>query len=238
MRMILQPAFVLHHRPYRETSVLLDLFTQEQGRIALVAKGVRNQRSPLRALLQLFTPLLVSWQGKGELMTLSSAEPNGLPMQLRGDCLLSGFYLNELLTRLLHKHDPHPALYTIYQHTLIELQGGVLQQKTLRVFEKKLLAELGYGLQIEKVIAEKYYHFCPEQGLTECLENATPLTRIFSGKHLLAIAAEQLESEELLRDAKRLMRLALGGLLGPKPLQCRSLFITAEKQEIEIGIES
>lgn len=232
MRIALQPAYVLHHRPYRETSMLLDVFTQEHGRIGLVARGVRKNRSPLKALLQPFTPLLISWQGKSELMNLMTAEANGLPLHLRGDCLLSGFYLNELLMRVLHKHDPCSRLYTVYHETLVELQAPVLQQKTLRLFEKKLLEELGYGLQLEQdimtgepFIPEEYYRFHPELGFTSQEEEKkeTPLT-MFSGKSLIALAQEQLEDLECLRDIKRLMRLVLTPLLGTQPLQSRKLF--------------
>src|SRR4029079_13195722 len=118
MRVLLQPAFILHHRPFRETSVLLDVFSEEHGRISLVAKGVRTHRSKLKALLQPFVPLLASWQGKNELMNLVSVEANGPPFQLCGDCLLSGFYVNELLVRLLQKQDPHPRLFSYYVSTL------------------------------------------------------------------------------------------------------------------------
>src|SRR5580693_2734969 len=105
MRILLQQAFILHHRPFRETSLLLDVFTEEHGKISLIAKGVRKHRSTLKALLQPFVPLLVSWQGKNELMNLVSVEAKGPPFQLRGDCLLSGLYVNELLVRVLQKQD-------------------------------------------------------------------------------------------------------------------------------------
>jgi DNA repair protein RecO (recombination protein O) len=235
MRIALQPAFVLHHRPYRETSVLLDLFTQDHGRIALVARGVKQLRSPLRPLIQLFVPLLVSWQGKGDLMTLVGAESNGSINRLLGGCLLSGLYLNELITHLLPRHDPHPTLYTIYHQTLLELQGATLQQKYLRLFEKKLLEELGYGLQLTHEIsenavlsAEKYYRFYPEQGFrldNKYKESDQHDSNLFLGKNLLALAAEKLEDETSLRDAKRLMRLALSPLLGQHKLHSRELFI-------------
>src|SRR5476649_1411082 len=107
MRIILQPAFILHHRPYRETSVLLELFTLEYGRITALARGVRQTRSRLKPLLQLFVPLLISWQGKGELVTLTAAESNGYPNRLLGTGLLNGLYLNELLVRILQKHDSY-----------------------------------------------------------------------------------------------------------------------------------
>jgi len=228
MRILLHPAFILHHRPYRETSALLDILTESHGRIALIAKGVRTRQSRLRALIQPFTPLLLSWNGKGELMTMHSAEPNGAPLMLKGDCLLSGFYLNELLVKVLQKQDPSPRLYTIYYHTLIELQGSNLRQSVLRLFEKKLLDELGYGLQLThelrtgKAILENcFYHYYPEQGF-ERAEESSKLT--FTGKCLKALANEQLDDPQILLEIKRLMRLALASLLGYQPLQSRRLF--------------
>jgi DNA repair protein RecO (recombination protein O) len=225
MRISLQPAFILHHRPYRETSLLLDVFSQDHGRVALIAKGIRKNRSPLRALLQPFFPLLLSWQGRSELMTLQIAEPQGAPIHLQGECLLSGFYLNELLSRLLQKYDPHPQLYTIYHHTLLELDGIELQQKHLRLFEKKLLHELGYGLQLQQpFVSDRFYRFYPDQGFELYENNTLEHGMIFSGKSLLALAHEQLNDDESLRDAKRLMRIALGIILGPMPLHSRKLF--------------
>ncbi len=230
MRITLQPAFILHHRAYRETSLLLDLFTESYGRLSLVARGVRTHRSKLRSLLQPFVPLLVSWQGQSELMLLNSVESNGIPCQLRGDRLFSGFYLNELLVRALQKNDPHPQLYTIYHHTLLELQGVKLEQQTLRLFEKKLLEELGYGLQLERdfftndpIVAEQFYQFYPEQGFKQSKQTAGDKMQ-FKGHSLLAFAKEQLNDEDSLRDAKRLMRIALTSLLGFQCLQSRKLF--------------
>lgn len=227
MRISLQPAFILHHRPYRETSVLLDVFTRDYGRIALIARGVRKQRSETRSLLQPFQPLFISWQGRTELMTLQNVEPAGIPVSLRGECLLSGFYLNELLVRLLHKQDPHPQLYTIYHETLLELRGAELQQKYLRLFEKKLLDELGYGLQLQgqTFLADRLYRFYPEQGF-ELYQGSEhkPEGTLFLGKSLMALAMGELDNEDSLREIKQLMRIALGILLGPEPLQSRKLF--------------
>jgi len=237
MRIALQPAFVLHHRAYRETSILLDLFTEEYGRVAVIARGVRQNRSRLRSLLQPFVPLLVSWQGNSELMTMLTAESNGYSRQLRGECLFSGLYLNELLMRVLHKQDPHPELYTIYQDTLLELQNAQLLHKTLRLFEKRLLETLGYGLQLkhdaaknQDFIAGKYYRFHLEHGFEVCEEAQTAPGQgsIFSGKSLLALATEQLDDAACLYDAKRLMRLALAPLLGERQLRSRQLFINVK----------
>jgi DNA repair protein RecO (recombination protein O) len=232
MRVPLQPAFVLHHRPYRETSVILDLFTEQYGRIAAVARGVRQSRSQLKPLLQPFNPLLISWQGRSELMTLINVEPNGMLERLQGECLLSGLYLNELLVRVLPKHDPHPALYTIYAETLLELQGVQLQQKPLRLFEKKLLEELGYGLHLNSDFnADKFYRFHPEHGFECCVETPILEPNIFLGKSLMALASEELEDENCLRDAKRLMRQALAPLLGQQQLNSRQLY--AKRREPE-----
>jgi DNA repair protein RecO (recombination protein O) len=249
MRISLQPAFILHHRPYRETSLIIDLLTQDHGRIAAVARGARGARSRTRALLQPFVPLIVSWQGKSELMTLGSVEPHGVSLQAGGDSLLSALYINELLVRVLEKQDPHPKLYAVYHKTLLELHGifkasaldatfkaetqGYFIEKTLRIFEKKLLEELGYGLQLQYDIATgepfnrgQFYCYYPEQGF-KLNEETSPHREdfIFSGKSLLALAAEELDDLSCLRDAKRLMRFAFYPILGSKPLNSRKLFV-------------
>lgn len=226
MRMTLQPGFVLHRRPYRETSLLLDVFTQEQGRVSLIAKGIRKNRSNMRALLQPFVPIIISWQGKTELMTLTGVEGNGIVYSLTGECLLAAFYLNELLMYLVPKYDPHPKLYTIYRDTLVQLQTQPLREQVLRLFEKKLLDELGYGLQLQhEFISEQYYRYHPEQGFIPCQNRDEVPIMVFSGQSLIALAHEKLDQEEVLKDIKRLMRLAIGPLLGGRELKSRKLFI-------------
>jgi DNA repair protein RecO (recombination protein O) len=229
-RIELQPAYVLHRRPYRETSVLLDLFTREYGRVSVVAKGVRQARSSSQGLLQAFSPLLISWSGKGELMTMIGAEAQGASAQLRGDCLFAGFYLNELLVCLLQKWDAHPVIYALYEKTLAALQEDALEEKVLRAFEKGLLDELGYGLlpktdaALERAFsADKFYRFSYEQGLVVCDADDTGPS-VFSGQSLLAIAREEWEVGDVLRDAKRLMRYLLAPLLGAREVQSRKLF--------------
>jgi len=232
MRVLLQPAYILHHRPYRETSLLIDLFTEKQGRISVIARGIRTPQSKLRSILQPFTPLIVSWQGKTELMTLISAEADGLPMTLQGDCLLSAFYLNELLMRMLPKQDPYPVLFTMYQKTLIDLQRDTLEQRVLRLFEKKLLTELGYGIELQydfntgnALLAEQFYQYVPERGFTFVEDINDKSHYIFSGKHLLAFANEELDNEECLQEAKRLMRILLSFVLGTQTINSRKLFM-------------
>ncbi|MGA9333613.1 MAG: DNA repair protein RecO [Rudaea sp.] len=150
MRIEQQPGFVLHAREWRETSLLLEVITREHGRVGLVARGVRGTRSRTpRALLQPLTPLLFSWTGRGDLATLSAVEPAGMPLKPAGEALLCALYLNELLTRMLTRHDPHPDLFSDYVTTLARLAHGEPSAWTLRRFERDLLGHLGYGLQLE-----------------------------------------------------------------------------------------
>jgi DNA repair protein RecO (recombination protein O) len=191
--------------------------------------------------LQPFVPLLVSWSGQGELMILVHAEANGQMQRLTGECLFAGLYLNELLMCLLHKWDAHPGQFSIYEEAIKALQVGVLEQKILRIFEKYLLEELGYGLLPKSnqslhnmYLADKCYRFIPEQGFVldelSDLFKINPLSNVFSGKSLLAIAREDWQDQECLRDAKRLTRFMLAPLLGSKELFSRQLFIQLHEE--------
>ena len=234
-RVSLQPAYVLHRRSYRETSYLVELFTPEHGRLTVVARGVHSPRSATQGLLQPFVPLLVSWAGKGELMSLSHVEAHGSMQNLHADCLFAGFYLNELLMVLLQKWDAHPDLYAVYEKTIAALHKDPLEQKTLRSFEKTLLQELGYGLLPTSDVSlhntfspDKVYRFIHEHGFVVCdeIKESVPNTgNIFSGKSLIAIAREDWQNEECLFDAKRLMRLAFAPLLGVRQIHSRRLFM-------------
>jgi DNA repair protein RecO (recombination protein O) len=223
---------VLHRRAYRESSFLLEIFTQEYGRLSLIAKGVRQRHASLSGLLQPFVPLLVSFTGKGELMALSHAEMSAPIVSLQKENLFAGFYLNELLICLLQKWDAHPSLYQRYEKTLGELRGEKLDQKILRSFEKNLLHELGYGIlpitEIDlhaKFDPLRYYRFMPEQGFveSELAHSGGVQGNLFLGKNLLAIAREDWQDEESLADARRLMRLVLTPLMG-RPIHSRRLF--------------
>ena len=150
-RQLLQRAYVLHHHPYRDSSALVEIFSEHHGRVGLVARGVRGRRNPRQALLQPFTPLLLSWSGRGELMTLVDVEAEAPNAMLQGMVLMSGFYVNELLLRLLRRHDPHPQLFLYYDQLLqrlARLEGDNPPELAiaLRLFEKVLLDEIGYGL--------------------------------------------------------------------------------------------
>ncbi len=145
-RVELQPAFVLHTRLYRETSLLLECLTQDEGRLTVVARGARRPKSPYLGLTQPFIPLLISYLGRGELKTLTQAEPNGLCQFLRGDRLASGLYLNELCARLLAPHTPVAELFSVYQDTVTILGSDQPVHAPLRLFEKQLLSTLGHDL--------------------------------------------------------------------------------------------
>lgn len=235
-RVNLQPAFVLHRRSYRETSFLIDLWTQEFGRVSVLAKGLRQARGGMAGLLQPFIPLWVSFAGRSELLTLTQAEPRGAMMRLQGDSLFAGFYLNELLMQLLEKQDAHPRLFQAYQQAVEGLQAATLEQKTLRSFELILLDELGYGIlprtaaEIREAFqADCQYRFIPEQGLmaTDSLDDAHSL---FLGANLLAIAEENWHSDVVLQDAKRLIRFLFAPLLGSRPLYSRKLFMQMQEK--------
>jgi DNA repair protein RecO (recombination protein O) len=227
--------YVLHHRPYRESSALLEVFTESHGRVGLVARGVRSPRSRQRGELQLFRPLRLSWKARGELGTLTGVEADGPGCQLQGKALYSAFYLNELLVRLLARQDPHPVLFRRYQECLVHISGASLIEPTLRIFEKSLLQEIGYGLSLEydaesgaPVEPETYYDYHHESGPVAA-GGSVGQGFIFKGSSLLALAREDLTSVDVLQDAKRLMRSALNLYLGNKPLKSRELFGTLKR---------
>ena len=224
MHTMLQPAFILHRRHYRETSLLLELFTRDEGRITAVARGVRRPRVRLKASFELFTPLFVSWYGRGDLVTIKQMEINGAVLSLSSAHLLSGLYLNELLIRLLHKSDPYPTLYDYYENCLNDLCSDSLVSFHLRRFEKRLLSELGYGILPKSEAArlsflpEQYYRFIPGQGFQKANHSFTERS-IFLGKNLLAFAEEEWQFDEDLKAAKRLLHLMLVHLLCSRKIQ-------------------
>lgn len=233
MRVDLQPAYVLHTRPYRDTSMLVDLFTREHGRVALVAKGVRAGKSRRRALLNPFIALLVSFQGRGGLKLLTGLEAHGASPSLQGAALYCGFYINELLLRLLAEHDPHPYVYENYQATLMALSREKQLEPWLRRFELSVLEELGYGINLladathdTPLQADAWYQFESELGFTQVPTGAHSegAQSLFSGRDLLAIASDDFSHAQTRQAAKRLTRSALQPLLGSRPLKSRELF--------------
>lgn len=224
----LEPAFVLHSRAYRNTSLLLELLTRDHGRIGLVARGARGPRSRIAGLLQPFQPLAVSWRARGELGTLLQVEGAGRPMGLGGRRLVSGFYGNELLMRLLGRDDPHPGLFEQYVGFLDALGNGVEEAVALRTFERNLLALLGYGLALERDTAEQalvrdqWYRYDPSSGATAVgSPNAGGL--VVTGALLLALGEDPI-SPDTARASRDLMRAALRPHIGERPLKSRELY--------------
>lgn len=231
-RVILQPALVLHTRAFRDTSLLVDLLTAQHGRLTVLARGARGARSKLRGILSPFVPLVVSWSGKTDLPTVTKVEAISIGYNLTGKALLSGFYLNELLTRLLQRHDAHPLIYAAYQQTLINLQNNSEPELVLRQFEKVLLQDLGYGLELAQDInnqpinSEDFYIFEFGYGLIKATTAQHGRSNVFPGASLLALQHNDLATANALADAKRLLRLAIGALLDNRPLRSRELFLT------------
>jgi DNA repair protein RecO (recombination protein O) len=228
-RVMLEPAFVLHVRAYRDSSRIIDAFTQHHGRVALVAHGIRRPRSRLRPAAEPFRLLLLSWSGRGSLRTLTGAEAGGPGGALRGDPLLGAWYVNELILRLLERDDQHSALFAHYARTLAELAAGTHPARVLRRFEKALLDELGYGLNLERDIVsaqpvrpDRRYRFDFEGGPIE-IDAASTGTEAFSGASLLSLASGELNEESALHDARRLLRLTLDRYLGGRPLKSREV---------------
>jgi len=230
-RVDLTPVYILHTRPFRNTSLIVELFSQTHGRISVVARSARGPQSRYKGQLQLFMPMLASWSGLHELKTLGNTELNGMPLQLNQNALFCGFYLNELLIRLLQKEDPHPQLFSLYQNSLCQLENNANNLPAiLRLFEKKLLEELGYGLPLthdaktrEKIQSDCHYEFIPNQGFfLSDVESRTH--HYFSGADLIAIFTEKFDTESVANSAKRLMRLAISHLLGNNTLKSRELF--------------
>lgn len=228
-RVTLQPAFILHGRDFRDTSRLLDVFTQDYGRISLVAKGARSARSKLQGILQPFSPLIISWSGKGEVQTLTGAETTKSSISVTGKQVMSAYYINELLQRLMTQHDPHPELFTLYKETLDNFNNDD-DELVLRRFEKHLLAEIGYGLSLEyeaengTAIGEnETYYYDLEKGPVNINNNEENDVFTLSGQTLIDIANEQFSNSKSQKEAKQLMRIILSYHLGDKPLKTRSL---------------
>jgi len=228
LRVELEPGFILHHRPFRDTSVLLEVFSESHGRVGLVARGARGPRSRLRSLLQPFRPLLLSWQLRGELGTLTGAETAGqaAKMPAGGDRLMALFYLNELLLRLTARLDAHPALYAVYGAAVEDLVAGEPVAAVLRRFEKRLLDALGYGPDLaldatgQAVDPAASYRYDPALGLAACPEGVTGAVL---GSSLLALSKDRLTEPRALADARRLLRAALDVHLEGRPLKTREM---------------
>lgn len=223
-----QPAWLLHHRPFRDTSRILDVLTREHGRIALIARGARSAKSRLRGILRPFMPLNMSWFIRSDLGTLTDAEMNGTPVQLMGDALMSGYYINELLLKLMHRHDPQPEIFDAYATTVRNLAAGSDMAPLLRQFEMELLRLLGYALNLdhdseshEPLQADQQYEYRADQGPVAAVGRAGSM--VFSGHQLGAIRRQEFSDADTLRCANRLLRNIIAHRLDGKELNSRKV---------------
>lgn len=223
-----EPAWLLHHRAFRDTSRILDLLTRGHGRISVVARGSRSAKSKLRGLLRPFLPLSVGWVARSELGTLTGAEINGPPLALSGDALLSGYYVNELLLNLMHRHDPQPEIFDAYATTIRLLSNPQAVAPILRRFEIELLRMLGYALGFDRdyaadlpVMDSKMYEYVPAQGPRLVDKAEGPM--VFPGSHLLRMASGDFDSDQALLSVNRLMRGVIAYHLDGKELKSRKV---------------
>ena len=225
---------MLHTYPFKETSLVVELFSQQFGRVAAIAKGARRPRAAMRGMLQSFQPLLAAWSGKSELKNLHGVEwQSGLHV-LQGQALICGFYLNELLLRLLPREDPHEALFKQYEEALRLLAQDNPQNPILRRFEKRLLQELGYALPLEHeadngalVEPDKLYCYVVERGPVR--QDGAQTGVQLSGKTLLDMVRDDYSDLQTLQQSKQLMRVLLSHYLGDKPLHTRQLLIDLQQ---------
>jgi DNA repair protein RecO (recombination protein O) len=227
IRVTLEPAWVLHHHPYRDSSLLLEVFSRDHGRVGLVARGARAAQGRWRNRLQILRPLLLSWNLRGDLGTLTDAEDVQAPRRWSGRQVLCASYMNELLLRLLTRHDPHPALFDAYVRALAQLAEH--EEQALRCFEKHLLTELGYGLLLDHdvqsgapVEAAGCYEYLLERGPVR-REQPDGNGIFLRGASLLALQHEQLADAQACREVKALTRAALDLYLGARPLKTRAV---------------
>lgn len=243
MSEVLSPAYVLHSRKYRDSSLIVELLTRDEGRISAVVRGARSKRGRKGGAWQPFAPLLVSFLGRGELRTVKHAEFLPTAFYLTGENLLLGLYVNELLVRVLGKFETVPAVFEEYQRLLAELNSSIgltatvepdtepRKQAALRHFELRLLDELGYGISFTseagggaEVVPGRWYQFVVNQGFYVMGAGDIEPDVGYLGEHLLAIAARQFDAGPVELAAKKITRLVFAGLLGGKPLKARELF--------------
>ena len=236
-----QVCFVLHMHPYSETSLIVDVFSREHGRLPLLARGARRPRSAMRGMLLAFQPLELGWFGGGEVRTLAKLEwTGGMPL-LSGRCLMLGYYLNELLVKMLPREDAHPSLFDAYHAALSALAQGGADAPELRRFEQSLLRELGYGLTLDvdvqtgaPVLQDAMYAFLLERGPVQRVgtgetaadESIEPLLR---GKTLLDMVADDYSDPRTRQESKVLMRRLLSHHLGGQQLQARRVFMELQE---------
>ena len=231
-----QAAFILHHRPFRDSSQILDLISRDHGKLAVVARGSRGAKSRLKGVLRPFMPLSMSWVIKSDLGTLTGAEVQGAPLRLTGDALLAGYYVNELVLHFLHRHDPQPEVFDAYAQTIQALAAsGAAIAAVLRQFEMALLRHSGYALNLDHEAGSggdldprQNYDYRVEQGAVPVSRDEGPM--VFNGKTLAAIAAQRFDDPAVLRAANRLMREVIAFHLGGKELKSRKVLLEMRRK--------
>jgi len=224
------PGYLLHTYAYRETSLVAEIYVRELGRVAVIARGARRPRSALRGVLMAFQPLMLSWSGKSELKTLHKAEWQGGYAPLRGLSLICGFYLNELLLKLLPREDPHEELFEAYATALAQLPATQDHAAVLRRFERVLLQELGYGLVFDReavsgapIVADRRYRYIPDRGPVVAGETDEQSGVELTGKTLMDMAVDQYTDPRTVQQSKVLMRSLINHCLGNQTLHTRQL---------------
>jgi DNA repair protein RecO (recombination protein O) len=236
---LLAPAYVLHQYAYRDTSRIVEVFTDEHGRLSLFARGANSAKSSLKGVLRPFQRLLLSWSGRSEAGQLVGAEIDGDVTNLAPARLMSGFYLNELLLKLTERWDPHREIFASYASCMHALCSGGVEEPALRRFEKQLLDALGYGLELAQTVeglpvrTDLYYRFGLQSGPQPCVAEAPGA--IF-GQSLADLRSESFLDERSLRDAKRLLRTAIDACLDGRALKSREV-MRALRQQQSVGQE-
>jgi len=225
-----EPAFLLHRRPYTESSVLIDLFSRHHGRIVLIAKGARKLKSRWRGSLLPFQSLIAAWSGRGEVKTVTGIEGEGPSRGLRGKALYCGYYMNELVLRLLHRFDPHEDVFDNYANALARLSTEEDQERVLRIFEKQLLRDLGYGMHLVRdadrgnpIDPGERYRYRPDAGPLKYSDTDHNGVSVH-GATLLALEEEVEFDERTRKESKRLIRSVLDYHLDGQTLRTRIVY--------------
>ena len=232
-----QPGYILHRRPFRDSSQILDIVTLEHGKVAVVARGSRGAKSRLAGVLRPFLPLKVSWVAKSDLGTLTGAEASGAPAGMVGDAMLSAFYVNELLLHFLHRYDPQPEIFALYEELIRALVSSENVAASLRSFELEFLSLLGYAVNLDheygsqnSLDAQRNYEYRMEQGPV-AVERADGAL-VFRGSILTGIAQQRFDDPDILRAANRLLREIISFHLGGKELKSRKVLMELHRGRI------
>ena len=224
-----EPGYVLHTRPYKESSLLIDVFTRHHGRFMLLAKGARRVKRSQRGIVMPFKPLLFSWSGRGQLPVMTAVEATAHIAEFNLQTIQSGCYINELVLKMLHRYDEHAVLFDHYDVAIHDLASGIEQSSVLRIFEKQLLKEAGFGLILDHdsdtgaaIESEASYCYLPEQGpIRETAQISAGLN--IDGKTLLALEDEQFPTDRVRTQARQLTRALIARQLDGKPLRSRNV---------------